>query len=571
MKTTKSFDWSSKKKTDSLKISAASMYDYLVDAVGDDTDYFALNYFGNRITYSKMFRTINLLSKCLKESGIKKGDIVTVCLPNMPVAVELFYAINKIGAVVDMVHPLSSPAELKNFLQKNHSHILFLYDANYEKISKIISSTDVNKVILISVSEDMPKLTKTIYNLTKGLRLLKSPKEDATYIMWKDFVNLGYSVRNFKSPKISKDDIAVILHSGGTTGTPKGIMLTNYNFNALAVQGAVNVQNVEAKDKILTILPLFHGFGLGVCVHCPLTLKVEVILHPEFTPKSFASILKKYTPQVLAGVPTLFESMLANPIFSKIDLSSLKYMISGGDNLPVELEHKINSFLQRHSAQIKLTKGYGMTESLAATIFTFPDSNKPGSIGTPMLGNTVRICRLGTNEEVYAKTVGEICVHGPTIMKGYYDEEKETAKILHLHDDKKIYLHTGDLGYEDERGLIYFTGRLKRLIVSSGFNIYPAQIEEVLMKHKNVSSCCVIGIPHPYKMQVAKAYVVLKDGRPTDKLRAELRLLCKEELASYSQPKEYEFVESLPKTIYNKTDYKKLEEEEKRKYEERKK
>ena len=358
------------------------------------------------------------------------------------------------------------------------------------------------------------------------------------------------------------DDVALILHSGGTTGTPKGIMISNYSFNALAMQGGVNVSLVKPKDKILTILPNFHGFGLGVCIHCPLTLKVEVILVPEFNSKTFHKLIKNNKPNILAGVPTLWGAMMSNKKFDSIDLSSLKYVISGGDYLTVPMENKMNDFLRSHGAHISITKGYGMTESVAATAYTFEGSNEPGSIGIPMIGNSFCVCAPDSISKLDFGIEGELCVSGPTIMKGYLNNKKETDNVLKVHKDGKVWLHTGDMGYITNNGIIYFTGRLKRIIISSGFNIYPNVIESIIEASPIVEKCCVISIPHPYKMHVPKAIVVLKDNiKPSTKIKKDLIKLCKNNLAIYSVPKDFEFVKSLPKTLYNKIDYRKLEQE----------
>ncbi len=552
----------------SIKFTNKSIYEYLKSQIGSDGDYYALNYFNTRITYNEMFRRIDLISRSLKYLGVKKGDIVTICMPNTPEAVEVFYAINKIGGVADMVHPLSSEQEIKHYLEESKSRILFLYDADFEKVEEFIDDVSVYRTILIGVEESMPKALSIGYKLTKGLKI-RRPKSFMTDVLsWQEFLNMGHLYHKKDNIKVNSKDLAVILHSGGTTGTPKGIMISNFNFNAEAQQGGVNVRNVRPKDKIMTILPIFHGFGLGVCCHCPLCLRVEVILIPEFDGKRFHKIIEKYHPNVLAGVPTLWEAMLNNKRFATVDLSSLKYVISGGDYLTLSLEDAMNEFLHSHNANISISKGYGMTESVAATAYTFDGANEPGSIGIPMIGNDFCICKPNTIEPLPLGQEGEICVNGPTVMMGYLNNPIDTDKVLIKHNDGKIWLHTGDIGYIRQSGIIYFTQRLKRLIVSSGFNIYPSQIEEVIARHPKVNQVCVIGIPHPYKMNVAKAIITLKDGiEPSTIIKAEIRLLCKKNLAAYSQPKEYEFRDSLPKTLYNKIDYKLLEKEERKKYE----
>ncbi len=545
-----------------IKFTKKSIYEFMRESVGDDLSYFAFNYFENRITYDEFLRNVKVCAKALKELRVKKGDIITICMPNMPEAVYLFYACNKIGAVADIIHPLSSPEQIKFYLNESKSRYLFLVDFNYEKVSDIIDKTLVNKVILASPSLSMPRLLSIGYRLTRGARILRPEKDDNMYVSWKEFYHLGLSSYEKTFTKVKCDDLALILHSGGTTGTPKGIMISNYSFNAIAQQGAVNVIDVRPKDKIVTILPIFHGFGLGICIHTPLCLRVEVILMPEYDANRFYKIWKNDKPHVILGVPTLWEGMISNKKFKKVDMSQLKYIVSGGDYLRIKDEQRINNFLHSHGAKVDICKGYGMTESVAATCYTFPGVNEPGSIGIPMVGNTFKICDPETNKELPIGEEGEICVNGPTLMMGYLNNKKETNQIIRRHKDGKKWLHTGDIGYISPNGIVYYTQRLKRMIVVSGFNVYPANIEEVISKHPGVKQVCVIGIPHPYKMHVPKAIIVLKNGFNEKKIINELKAMCEKELSVYSWPKEYEFRDSLPKTLYGKIDYKSLEKEE---------
>lgn len=549
-----------------IKFTDKSIYEFMKDNVGNDLSYYAFNYFENRITYDEFLQSIDICAKALREFGVKKGDIITICMPNMPEAIYVFYACNKIGAVADIIHPLSSPEQIKFYLNESKSNYLFLVDFNYEKVLDIISKTIVHKVILCSPSLSMPKLLSIGYRLTRGAKILKPEQNDEKYMTWRDFYQVGLNSNDNYVAKVKKDDLALILHSGGTTGTPKGIMISNYSFNAIAQQGAVNVIDVRPKDKIVTILPIFHGFGLGICVHTPLCLRVEVILMPEYDKNRFYKIWKKDKPNVILGVPTLWEAMLSNKKFKNIDMSNLKYIVSGGDYLSVQNELKINNFLHQHGAKVNICKGYGMTESVAATCYTFPGTNEPGSIGIPMVGNTYKIINPETGKEVLIGEEGEICVNGPTLMMGYLNNPKETKQILKRGLDGKKWLHTGDIGYISPNGVVYYTQRLKRMIVVSGFNVYPANIEKVIATHPDVLQVCVIGIPHPYKIHVPKAIVVLKKDADKKKVLNDLKELCKKELSVYSYPKEYEFRDSLPKTLYGKIDYKNLEKEEETKY-----
>lgn len=545
----------------SIKFTKKSIYHFMLENAEKYKNMIALNYFDNKISYRDLMNNIDIASRALREFGIKKGDIVTICLPNMPEAIYIFYACNKIGAVCDIIHPLSSKEQMKFYLNESKSRFLFLVDFNYEKFKEIKDNTLVYKTILVSPRESMPCLISLGYFITRTIKIKKPLLSNHDYMRFKEFFFYGILNKKEFEADVKSNDLALILHSGGTTGSPKGIMISNYSFNALAQQGAVSVIDVRPSDKIVTILPIFHGFGLGICVHTPLCLGLEVILIPEYNAKSFYKMFKKDKPHVILGVPTLWEGMMSNNDFNKVNMQNLKYIISGGDYLTVNMEMRINHFLRMHGANIKIAKGYGMTESVAATCYTFPGTNLPGSIGIPMVGNTYKICHPETNEELPIGEEGEICVHGPTLMMGYLNNKEETKKILRKHLDGKLWLHTGDIGYISLEGIVYYTGRIKRMIVVSGFNVYPSVIEEVLVKHEAVDKACVIAIPHPYKMHVPKAIIVLKKGyHESPKLLEDLKDYCDQNLSVYERPKEFSFCESFPKTLYNKIDYKKLEE-----------
>ena len=555
-----------------IKYTDKNIYEYLVECVGQDTDLFALNYFGARMTFSEMFEKIDIAAKAFRSIGVKEGDIVTICVPNTPEALISFYAINKIGAVADMIHPLSAGNEIKYYLNESKSRVLVLFDGAYAKVEDILDDTLVHKTIIVSPKDSMPKGLNVGYTITRGWKTKKPKFNDSDFMNWGSFMLKGMMYSKTYTSKMKSKDLAVILHSGGTTGKPKGIMLSNFNFNAECQQAGLVLPSIKPKEKIMTILPNFHGFGLCVSMHAPLCLRMEVILIPEFDAKRFHKTIQKYRPNCLVGVPTLWEAMLSNKRFDDVDLSDLKYMVSGGDTMTNGMEEKINNFLHTHGTSINISKGYGMTEAVAAVAFTFEGTNEPGAIGIPMVGADIKICKVDTCEELPLGEEGEICVNSPTIMMGYFNNQEETDNIIKEHEDGKKWLHTGDLGYITPDGIIYFTQRLKRMIVSSGFNVYPGQIEQVIETHPDVAKCCVVGIPHPYKMQVAKAFVVLKDDtKESSKIKKELKELCKENLAVYSVPKEFEFRDSLPKTLMNKVDFKKLEKEEQEKFDEKNK
>ena len=548
-----------KKEDRKIKIEDISIYQMLVKNNGSRDKNVAINYYGTLITYKELFYKINQAANAFRSQGIRRGDIVTICMPNTPEALIAFYAINKIGAVANMIHPLSGEQEIKNYLISTHSVMLIMIDICYEKVKNVIKETDVYKTIVTSASDSMGFLLTFGYQVTQGYKI-KKPKRSEEYVYWKDFIRKGLNYRDTAEITIGKDTPAVILHSGGTTGNPKGIVLSNGNFNALSTQAKIVFSEVGPKDKVLAIMPIFHGFGLGVSISAPLALGCEVILVPQFNAKKFDKLLEKYKPNILFGVPTLFEALI-NTNNEHLNLSMVKYVISGGDSLSPALERRINVFLANHKARIQISQGYGMTESLAAVAVAFGKANKPGSIGIPLPSNYIKIVKPRTQDEVPYGEDGEICISGPTVMLGYLDNEKETNEMLQIHKDGLIWLHTGDMGTMDEDGVVFYRQRIKRMIISSGYNIYPAHVEQVIEEHPAVLKCTVVGIPHPYKIEVPKAYIVLKNGYKPLSVRKSIREHCKKNLAAYAIPYEFEYRKSLPKTLIGKVDFKKLQEE----------
>lgn len=539
-----------------------SIYEYLKNKSTNYNEKDALEYFGTKISYTTFFKKIDTTASSFKNIGIRKGDIVTVLSANIPEALYSIYALNKIGAVANIIHPLSSENEIKEALIRYKTVCLVAMDITLEKIKNIINDTEVYKVIIISAKDSMNVLTKIGYSLTQGLKIEKI-RNNEKYIYWKDFYKHGeiYSIDNYNK-KVKKDTPAIILHSGGTSGKPKGIVLSNGNFVSAIIQSEKALPDLNKDDIILAIMPIFHGFGLSVSITDAFACGAKVVLIPVFKAHEFDKLLIKYKPTVIVGVPTLFEALTKNERMQNVSLSQLKYVIAGGDTLNKKRVENINKFLHEHGANTNLTQGFGMTEAVAAITFDMKFASRPGSVGIPWPGTYVKIIDLKTGEEVEPLKDGEICICGPTVMLGYYNNEKETNDALRIHKDGNVWLHSGDIGYMDKDGYVYYKQRLKRMIVTSGYNVYPSQIEEVLEQHQAVLDSSVIGIPHPYKMEVAKAYIALKKGyKDTPKLREELLELCKKNLATYSIPKEFEFRQSLPKTMLGKVDFRKLQEE----------
>ncbi len=537
-----------------------SMYEMVLSAKEKYPTYKAYDFMGNTKTYAEFLEEIDLLAKALLAEGVRAGDKITICMPNTPQAVAMFYAINKIGAVANMIHPLSAENEILFFLQKSESVLALTLSDFYYKFEAIMDKTDLKRVIVTKIGEALPLIKSVAYKFIGHERNVKT---DESAIAYGDFLKNGKKYMG-KIPPCPKDiDVAAILYSGGTTGTSKGILLTNRNFNALALQTAAAGDCLFPGGVMLSAMPIFHGFGLGVCIHTMLIEGCMCALIPKVDVKEFAGHFKRYKPNYMAGVPTLFEAMMRSEGMADVDLSYLKGVFSGGDSLSVSLKKKVDTFLAEHGAKIQVREGYGLTECVTASCLTPTDYYKEGSIGIPFPDVFYKIVIPDTFDEAETGEMGEICISGPTLMEGYLDEPKETAKTLQIHEDGLTWLHTGDLGYMDEDGFIYFKQRLKRMIVTSGYNVYPSQIENIIDSHEAVMLSTVIGVKDDYRMQRIKAFIVLKPGfTPTEELKAEIKALCEKNIAKYALPREYEFRDSLPKTLVGKVAFSVLEKEE---------
>ena len=539
-----------------------SMYQALEKIAEKYPNNIAFDFMGRSTTYKSLIEKINDCAKSLRTLGVRKGDRVTIAMPNCPQAIYMFYATNLVGAIANMIHPLSAEKEIEFYLNASESVTAITLDQFYNKFERVRANTKIVNIIIASVKDELSKPLKAGYMLTEGRKIEKIPK-DAPVIRWKEFMKMGkFCFYNYKED-VKSDDTSVILYSGGTTGTTKGIMLSNKNFNALGQQVVAANNMFRAGDKMLAAMPLFHGFGLGVCIHTMLSQGGRCILVPRFTAKSYAKLITKYKCNFIAGVPTLYEALLRLPSMEGADLSSLKGVFSGGDSLSIELKKKFDKFLADHHAVIQVREGYGTTETVTACCLTPRDRYKEGSIGIPFSDTYIKVVKPDTDEEVPYGEEGEILLAGPTVMQGYMNNEEETAKTLRKHSDGLTWVYTGDLGMMDNEGFIYFKGRAKRMIISSGYNIYPAQLENILDAHEKVQMSCVIGIPDEYRMQAVKAFITLKPGvHPSKEIEEELLAYCRANIAKYAIPKEIEFREELPKTLVGKVAYRILEEEE---------
>lgn len=518
----------------------------------------AYEYFQNKVTYKSFLKKIDECACAFARLGVTKGKYVTICSANTPEAIACFYAINKIGAIANMMHPLSGEEEIKYGLNLCDSEYLVAIDLVMEKVDNIIKSTKVKKTIVISASESMDPITKIGYFLTKGFKVKKYISHD--YIPYLVFLSKAKFHKCRVTDANKGDAPAVVLHSGGTTGKPKGILLSNSNFNSLVLSEIEMNKVLKPKVRMLAIMPIFHGFGLGCTFHACFTAGATAVMLPSVNPKKFDETILKYKPNIIACVPSILEGLTNSRKLKEADLSFILNVICGGDSLNGKLEEKINEFLYDRGSDTRVRTAFGMTECTAGVTMMPCEVQKENSIGVPCPDFYIKIVKPNTTKELDYGEIGEICVNGPSVMIKYVKEEKETSNILRLHEDNKIWLHTGDLGYMDTDGFVFFKSRLKRMIVSSGYNIYPSQIESILNEHPYVETSAVVGMPHPYKTEVAKAFIVLKKGIVlTPEVKKSIRTHCEKNISGYALPYSYGYRKELPKTLIGKLDYRDLQ------------
>ena len=540
-----------------IKYFEGGLYDVVYESSCKWPHNTALEYFDNQITYKDLIKRINKVAAALKAIGAEKGERITICMPNTPEAIYMFYAVNEVGAVANMVHPLSSEKEIEEFVNKAHSKIMLCVDVAYPKVENIIKNTEIEQLVVVSPTRSMDILVRAIYKVTKGRK--NHIKKSQQIISWDQFLAKANKFVGNPHTRVDSTDDAVIMYSGGTTGKPKGIILSNLNFNAQALGAKYLVPELfKPSYSFMAFLPNFHAFGLGCCIHMPLYFGARAFLIPQFNPKKFKSYITKYKVDILVGVPTVFE-YLTKIKFKKDGLKNVKYVVSGGDMISMSSKELINDFLRDHGSKAIIENGYGLTEASGGFIFS-PRSvaEEPDTIGYPIPDNEVIIMDLKTKKPAKLGKDGEILVRGLSVMKGYLGMPKETEEAFIKVGGKK-YLRTGDIGYADERGVIHFRSRLKRMIVSNGYNIYPANIEDVTLKCKDIAACAVVGREDKLRGEKVVVFVVANPDTREHTIRKELNNIYKKYLAKYETPREIRFIDELPKTKLAKVDFKALE------------
>ena len=543
----------------SLTYPQLTLYEALCATATRVPEAIAWDFFDTTSTYRQFVNDIATCADALAAVGLKAGDRLLISMPTSPQGVIAFYAANKLGALPALIHPLSTAPEIEHYLNISKARVVLTLDAFYATFAAVKPKLPLVTLILARIPDTLSPLRRFGFWLTKGRHILRVPADDRVR-WWAELMSARHPVAVRTAG--STDDAAAILFSGGTTGTPKGILLSNRNFIAEGMAVA-SWGGIGAGDSILAIMPIFHGFGLGVCVNAAFMAGGKSILVPVFTAQIVAKLIRTKRPNLLVGVPTLFDALSRDPSLQHADLSCLRATFSGADTLPRPVKQRFEALVRARGGNVQLLEGYGLTEAVSGIMATPVDEYREGSIGLPLPDMLASICRVGTGEELPPGEEGEICIAGPAVMMGYLDEPEATDEALRVHADGRTWLHTGDLGRMDSDGFFYFSARLKRMIKTSGFNVYPAQVEAVLYQSPFVAEACVVGVPDPEQVERVKAFVVLKDpAKANAEMEKSLIETCRASLIKWSCPREVEFRRELPKTRVGKVDYKVLVAEE---------
>ena len=538
---------------------ALSAFEYVCQRSKNHLNDTALEYYGRKFTYADLIVNVKKTAAALRGAGVKKGDIITVVSIMTPEIIALFYAADMMGATLNLVDPRYSVEGIREYIEEVDSHLLVCLNVVYERCRQAAKRTNVEKVIVLSPADSLPPVMAVGYKLTTP----DKNKYASNVIRWKQFIKGGEGQSTAAEP-YDPDHACVVVHTGGTTGSPKGVMLTDDCFNGIALQFQAYPKLFHRGQKLMNVMPPFIAYGFACGIHLPLVLGFTVIIIPNLDPAKLGSLVLKHKPEHMFGVPTHYQQLASDPKLRDKDLSFIINYAAGGDSLSRGAEQTVNDFLAAHGARYPIAKGYGMTEvSSAATVAAGLD-NKPGSVGIPMVNTVVAAFEPGTDQELPIGQRGELCISGPCLMKGYYNKPEETAILLRRHPDGRVWAHTGDMGYLDEDGFVYLDSRIKRMIIRhDGFKVFPSMIENVVSRHPAVHQCSVVGCADKDHTQgrLPFVYIVLKSDTTAKKKQVirELERMCAEELPEYVQPVAYKFISSTPMTPVGKVDYRQLE------------
>lgn len=535
-----------------------TVFDFLWESNKSYLSNIALSYFGRKISFSEVFKNIEKTAIALQRMGVQSGDVVVFTTVTTPETIYAFYALSRIGAIANMVDPRTSAEGIADYIAEVKAKILITLDIAYPKIKEAVKETTIENVIVVSPADSLKSVMRPLYRMKNPAIKLEAP-----CLLWKDFILKGSGKLNEIS--YEENRCCLIVHTGGTTGNPKGVMLSNENLNALVLQSILTGIDMQRVHNWMDIMPPFIAYGIGMGIHLPLVIGMETILLPSFDPDKFDKLLLKYRPIHMVFVPSYWNTIINSKKLKTKDLSFIIAPTVGGDAMDVNLEREANEFLKQHGCKYKVTKGYGMTEVCAGISGTVDANNEEGSVGIPFVKTVVSVFKPDTEEELRYGEVGEICITGPNVMLGYYKNEDATNKMIRTHKDGNRWVHSGDMGYMNEKGSIFIVDRIKRLIVRyDGFKVFPSLVENVIETDNRIKTCCVVGRKDPVysqgKLPVVYAVLAGEMQEAKEKICSDLVDLCADKLPEYAQPVEINFIKEMPLTPIGKVDYKKLEE-----------
>lgn len=533
-----------------------TIYEYLWENNKEHLDDVALNYFGHKISYGEMFEKINKTAQAFAGIGIKGNDIVIIAAVTIPEVIYSFYALNLLGAISNMVDPRTSESGIQKYISESKAKYILTLDVLAEKIERAVKNTSVENIITVSVTNSFKGVHGTV------IRVLTAKHRKAAKVLeWKKFISTRNKVINKFTYR--KNKCCVIVHTGGTTGFPKGVMLTDDNLNAMVINAKASEGGYEVGNKFLNIMPPFIAYGLVNGIHMILSCGMENILIPQFNPDKFDKLLIKYHPTHILGVPTHYAKLLESKRLKNVNLAFLKIVGVGGDSLSAEMEKQIEKYLHLHGADITVATGYGMTEVGAAACGFHRKAHRVGSVGIPFLNTIICITSLETGDELAYYEHGEVWISSPTSMLGYDNNEEDTRKIVYTDGNGMRWIRSGDIGHMDEDGFLYIDGRIKRIIIRhDGFKVFPTQIENVIAACPEVKTCCTIGRADKKHSQgkLPIVYVTLsQEVKDKLKLKEKINTLCRQKLPEYMQPVDIVFIDKMPITANGKVDFHKLE------------
>jgi long-chain acyl-CoA synthetase len=531
---------------------AEPLYRFLETSVARFPDNPCLDFLGKSYSYAEVGDLVRRAAKGLAALGVGTGARVGLMLPNTPYYVVAYFAVLMAGGTVVNLNPLYAPPEVRHLVEDCGAEIMLTLDlpAHYRMLAPLLGTTCLRKIVLCPMAGILPFAKSALYRLLKRGDSAARP-HDGAHLAFADLIaNDGVFSPVAVEPV---RDLAVLQYTGGTTGVPKGAMLTHQNLVANARQCLAWFPTMEpGRERVLAVLPFFHVFAMTVALNFAIAAGAEITLLPRFEIKSLLAAIRRKRPTTMPGVPTLFTAVYSSPLAERVDMTSIRSCISGGAPLPLEVKRKFEQM-----TRCTVVEGYGLSEtSPVAACNPLQGVNKAGSVGLPVPGTTIEIASLDDPARLLPQGErGEVMISGPQVMAGYWHKPEATAAVL-----SGGRLRTGDVGYLDADGYLFLVDRIKDIIIAGGYKIYPRNVEEVIYQHPKVAECIVLGVDDPYRGQTVKAYVAPAAGQTLD--AAELRAFLKDKLSPMETPKLFEFRTSLPKTLIGKPSKKALIEEE---------